>query len=70
LPVPVRREKSTLDMFYRNPTLANYRRLKRELAMWGLSVEQVFPDLDDFLAWKGRNHLYLRIMEIQERRAY
>jgi hypothetical protein len=67
LPVLIRREKSALDMFYRNPTLANYRRLKRELAMWGFSVEQVFPDLDAFLAWKGRNHLYLRIMEIEHK---
>ncbi|MBS4031213.1 MAG: hypothetical protein KGZ63_07330 [Clostridiales bacterium] len=52
-----------MESFCLNPTLANYRRLKTELNAQGLTVEQAFPDLAAFLAWKGKLHLYNHILE-------
>jgi hypothetical protein len=63
LPIPFNTKKNPLESFCLNPTLANYRRLKTELNAQGLTVEQAFPDLAAFLAWKGKQHLYKHILE-------
>ncbi|MBS4022169.1 MAG: hypothetical protein KGZ79_07075 [Dethiobacter sp.] len=60
-----KKKNSAVDKFYRSPTLANYRLLRQELADDGLSIENIFPDLDAFLAWRGRAYLSRQIREIE-----
>lgn len=58
----VKKNHSALEIFYRDPSLPAFRRLKAELAHQGLSVEQALPDLAAFLAWKGKAHLYQQLL--------
>ena len=67
MPIRQKRYISTLDALHLDPTLTNYRRLKLELTLLGLTIEQAFPDLQPFLAWKGKRHLHTQIQLFKQK---